>query len=159
MVALIEFLFTLGPWNWLLLAALLFVLETLVPGVYFVWFGTAAMTIGGLLLAGGALAPDATAAIGWQLQVIAFALLSVATIFVFRMFAGDASDPSDAPNLNARASQYIGRIVTVAEAISNGRGKVRVGDTLWVAEGPDAEAGARVRITGVDGTVLRVEAA
>ena len=105
MVALIEFLFTLGPWNWLLLAALLFVLETLVPGVYFVWFGTAAMTIGGLLLAGGALAPDATAAIGWQLQVIAFALLSVATIFVFRMFAGDASDPSDAPNLNARASR------------------------------------------------------
>lgn len=159
MAAVLDYLVTLGPWNWVILAAFLFILETIIPGVHFVWFGTAAMTIGAVLLAGSGLAPEATAAIGWQVQVIAFALLSVATIFFFRQFAGDGAQPSDAPHLNVRASQYIGRIVTVAEPITGGRGKVRVGDTLWVAEGVDAEAGARVRVTGVDGTVLKVEAA
>lgn len=153
----VDFLATIGPWNWVLLAAVLFVLETIVPGVHFVWFGASAMAVGALLLLAGAVAPGLVAAIGWPAQVIAFALLSVATIFVIKQFAGDASEETDAPHLNVRGSQYVGRVVTVAEAITSGRGKVRVGDTLWVAEGDDAAAGARVRITGVDGTVLRVE--
>jgi membrane protein implicated in regulation of membrane protease activity len=45
----------------------------------------------------------------------------------------------------------------VEQAIENGRGKVRVGDTLWSAEGPDAPAGTRVTVTGTRGTVLVVE--
>jgi membrane protein implicated in regulation of membrane protease activity len=45
----------------------------------------------------------------------------------------------------------------VEEAISGGRGKVRVGDTVWPAQGSDAAKGARVKITGNSGTVLIVE--
>ncbi len=48
-------------------------------------------------------------------------------------------------------------IVRVEEAIEHGRGKVRVGDTLWTAEGPDAPAGAQVRVASAQGTLLRVE--
>ena len=55
-----------------------------------------------------------------------------------------------------RGAQYIGRIVIVEEAIRNGRGKVRVGDTIWAAEGEDAATGAKVEVTGVNGTVLVV---
>jgi membrane protein implicated in regulation of membrane protease activity len=44
----------------------------------------------------------------------------------------------------------------VEQAIENGRGRVRVGDTLWSAEGPDAPAGTRVTVTGSKGTVLVV---
>jgi membrane protein implicated in regulation of membrane protease activity len=47
----------------------------------------------------------------------------------------------------------------VEEPIVHGRGKVRIGDTLWMAEGPDAPAGAEVRVTAAQGAVLRVELA
>ena len=47
----------------------------------------------------------------------------------------------------------------VEQAIQNGRGKVRVGDTVWQAEGPDVPAGASVKVTAAKGTVLVVERA
>ena len=43
------------------------------------------------------------------------------------------------------------------EIFEAGGGKVRLDDTLWMANGPDLEAGAEVTVVGVDGTVLRVE--
>jgi membrane protein implicated in regulation of membrane protease activity len=45
----------------------------------------------------------------------------------------------------------------VEQAIQNGRGKVRVGDTLWPAEGADMPAGAEVKVIAAKATVLVVE--
>lgn len=136
-----------GAWLWFALASLLIVLETLVPGVHFLWFGMAAGVVGVLAL---------TVPISWPWQIIAFALISVASVFWVRRYArADAAD-SDEPELNVRAAQYIGRNVEVVDAIRNGRGKVRVGDTVWVAEGEDVPQGTEVRVTGVNGTVLVV---
>ena len=39
-------LFTLGPWNWMILAAILFVLEVMSPGIFLMWFGMAAAVTG-----------------------------------------------------------------------------------------------------------------
>ncbi len=64
---------------------------------------------------------------------------------------------SDQPDLNARAAQLVGRLAIVAEPIENGRGKVRIGDTLWPAEGPNAVSGAEVEIVGAHGTALVVD--
>jgi membrane protein implicated in regulation of membrane protease activity len=138
----------LGPWNWFILAVFLFALETVIPGVHFLWFGVAAVLIGLL-----ALATD----IAWQWQLIAFAIIAVATVFLVRRYARPDATLSDLPDLNVRGAQYIGRTVTVEEPIRSGRGKVRVGDTVWQAEGPDSAAGSRVRVTSVNGTVLVVE--
>jgi membrane protein implicated in regulation of membrane protease activity len=44
-------------------------------------------------------------------------------------------------------------------AIENGAGRVRVGDGVWNARGPDAPAGASVVIVAADGTCLTVELA
>jgi hypothetical protein len=148
----------LGPWLWLILAVLLMALETVVPGVHFLWFGMAASVTGVIALALGSFAPATAAAFTWPLQVILFALLSFATVFVVRRWARAEQADSDLPDLNVRAQQYVGRAFVVAEPISGGRGKVKVGDTLWQAEGPDAPAGAQVRVTGTRGTVLTVEA-
>ncbi len=145
---LTEFFWSLGAWSWFIVAVALFVLETLVPGVHFVWFGLAAVIVGIL-----GLAVD----IPWEWQLIAFAIISCITVFFVRRYAGPEMAISDEPGLNLRAGQYVGRVVTVAEAIADGRGKVRVGDTLWPAQGLDAPQGARVRITGTHGTVLLVE--
>jgi membrane protein implicated in regulation of membrane protease activity len=65
---------------------------------------------------------------------------------------------SSEPDLNRRGDQLIGQVVMVVEAIPRGsRGSVRAADTVWAAEGAEAPAGARVRITGCKGTVLVVE--
>lgn len=139
-----------GPWNWFILAVLLFILETMVPGVHFLWFGVAAVIVGGLALATG---------IAWQFQIIAFGVLAVLTVFVVRKYVRPDVTRSDQPDLNERGQQYVGRSLVVEQAIQNGRGKVRVGDTLWQAEGPDAPAGARVTVKAANGTVLVVERA
>jgi inner membrane protein len=147
---LMDLLYSLGPWNWLIVAVVLLMLETVIPGVHFLWFGIAAAVIGALALSTG---------IVWQWQVLAFVLLSVAALFWVKRFARPDVAISDLPDLNVRGQQYVGRSLVVEQAIENGRGRVRVGDTLWSAEGPDAPAGARVRVTGTRGTVLVVERA
>ncbi len=64
---------------------------------------------------------------------------------------------SDHPDLNRRGLQLVGRTARVVDAISDGRGRIVVGDTLWTAEGPDAPSGARVRIVAERQGVLIVE--
>jgi inner membrane protein len=150
MQSLLASLYGLGPWNWFIVAAALLILETMIPGVHFLWFGLAAIVIGFLGLVTG---------IAWPWQMLAFALLSVATVFWVRKYARPDVAISDQPDLNVRGQQYVGRSLVVEQAIRNGRGKVRVGDTLWSVEGPDAPAGSSVTVTGAKGTVLVVELA
>jgi len=54
---------------------------------------------------------------------------------------------------------YIGQVFTLVEPISAGTGKIRVGDTVWLAQGRDAPAGGQVRVVGVNGAILQVEPA
>lgn len=147
---LLSFFTGFGAWNWFILGVLLFTLETVVPGVHFLWFGVAAVIVGGLALATG---------IAWPWQLIAFGILAVVTVFWVRKYVRPDVTKSDLPDLNVRGHQYIGRSLVVEQPIQNGRGKVRVGDTLWAAEGPDAPAGTRVTVTGARDTVLVVERA
>jgi membrane protein implicated in regulation of membrane protease activity len=81
----------------------------------------------------------------------------MATVFWLRRAMTSEQIASDVPGLNDRGHQFVGRSVTVEEAIEGGRGRVRIGDSLWAAEGPDAGQGARMKVTGVKGTVLVVE--
>jgi inner membrane protein len=139
-----------GPWNWFFLVVALFVLDTIIPGVHFLWFRLAAVGVGLLAFATG---------IGWPWQLVAFVIFSAIAALWVRKHAQASAVVSDAPDLNVRGQHYVGRSLLVEEAIACGRGKVRVGDTLWFAEGPDAPAGATVKVTGVRGTVLLVEGA
>lgn len=141
-------LYDLGPWNWLILAMVLLILETVIPGVHFLWFGIAAAIIGVLALWTG---------FAWPVQVLAFALLSVVVVFWVRRYVRPDVTISDLPDLNVRGQQYVGRSLVVEQAIQNGRGKVRLGDSLWSVEGPDTPVGSSVTVTGVRGTVLVVE--
>lgn len=147
-MSLMSFLSGLGPWNWLILALVLYALEAVVPGVNMVWFGTAALVVGGIVFA---------TEISWPWQLIIFAAISVATAFVVRKYARAHVNITDVPDLNVRSHQYVGREFVVAEAIKGGRGRVRVGDTLWQAEGEDVPAGTRVRVKDVHDAVLMVE--
>ena len=84
-------------------------------------------------------------------------ILLIADVLIDFVWASPAILKTDQPDLNRRSAQLVGRVAVVEEAIANGRGKVRIGDTLWMAEGPDVPAGADVRVTAARGAALEVE--
>lgn len=111
----------------------------------------------GLCLAGGAQVWRGSGASWWLVAGgVAILVLDIVIDFVW---AHPSVSRSDQPDLNRRGAQYIGRTVLLEEAIVAGRGKVRLGDTLWPVEGADAPAGRQVKVTAVRGTVLVVEPA
>ena len=93
---------------------------------------------------------------GWPLIASGLVLVILDVVIDF-VLADPRFLASDDPDLNRRGLELIGRSASVAEAIVDGRGKIAIGDTLWLAEGPDLATGVAVRIVGVHGTLLRVE--
>ena len=136
-------------WHWWVLGIAFVILEIFSPAAFFLWMGIAAGVVGLLLL----LVPG----LSWEWQILAFALLSVASIALGRTYLKRNPIKTDQPTLNRRGEQYIGRQFTLDEPIVNGVGKLRVDDTSWKINGPECGAGTQVRVTGVDGVVLRVE--
>ncbi|MCB1787108.1 MAG: NfeD family protein [Chromatiaceae bacterium] len=136
-------------WHWWILALVLIIAETLLPGTFFLWMGISALLLGVLAW----LVP----VMGWELQLMLFAILSLVSIVGWRFWQRRHPDESEQPNLNRRGEQYLGRVLVLEKPIENGFGKVRVDDTLWRVRGADAAAGSRVRVTGVEGVVLTVE--
>jgi membrane protein implicated in regulation of membrane protease activity len=135
-------------WWWLLAAALLALVELVVPGIFSVWIAAAAALTGVAVMAFD---------LPLAFQLALFALLSIAAVyFGRRWYEGNPVDSAD-PMLNDRTARLLGQTVTVVSAIRGGEGRVKVGDSVWSARGPDAEEGARVRIVAAEGPCLRVE--
>src|SRR5690606_14573262 len=95
--------------------------------------------------------------IRWELQLVLFGVLSAVATLLWWKFGRSKYVKSEQPLLNQRAAQYIGHEFPLVEPIQGGRGKVVVGDTVWLVQGSDAPAGTRVRVVGVTGAVLQVE--
>lgn len=146
-----DFITHFNHWSWWILALALFVIELLAPGVFFLWLGLAAVVTGFIAL----LVPD----IGWQADFAIFAVLSVISALLGRRYWKSKADESADPTLNQRGVQYIGHTYTLQTAIENGHGRVTVADGSWIVVGPDLPSGAKVRVTGVEGAKLKVEAA
>jgi inner membrane protein len=94
----------------------------------------------------------------WGWPLVAFGgVLILLDLLIDYYWAHPSVSQSDEPELNRRGHQLIGRAAIVEEPIVHGRGKVRIGDSLWTAEGPDAARGATVRVAAVQHTVLVVD--
>jgi membrane protein implicated in regulation of membrane protease activity len=50
----------------------------------------------------------------------------------------------------------VGRVFTLEKPIVNGVGTVKIDDTVWRVQGPEAPAGSRVKIVDAEGASLRV---
>ena len=135
-------------WWWLLAAALLALVELMAPGIFSIWIAAAAAATGLAVMA---------LPLPLAFQLALFALLSMAAVYAGRRWYERNPVTSADPRLNDRTSRLIGTSVTVVAAIRGGEGRVRVGDGVWAARGPDAEEGARVRVVAAEGTCLRVE--
>jgi membrane protein implicated in regulation of membrane protease activity len=136
-------------WHWWVLAIVFVVLEIFSPAAFFLWMGVAAGVVGFVVLG--------LPAVNWEAQLLVFAAISVASIFLSRRYLDRHPIETDRPFLNRRGQQYVGRTFTLQVPIVNGYGKIHVDDSIWKACGDDAEVGSKVRVTGVDGVVLQVE--
>jgi inner membrane protein len=141
-------------WFWLSIGLGLAAIEMIAPGFFLMWLGAAAIIVG-LMTWGIENTWGFTPSLPFQVAL--FAVISVLTVYAGKRFFAQNPIESDDPLLNDRGARLTGEIVTVTEAISDGRGRVRVGDTEWSARGTDAAVGARVRVAGADGAVLLVE--
>ncbi len=134
---------------WLIAALLLGGAELVVPGVFLVFLAFAAAVVGVFTL----LFPDLPL---WG-QLVGFTAWSVIAVLVGKRWYSDTRPESSDPLLNDRVARLLGEVVTVTQAIDGGRGRVRVAEGEWIAIGPDAPAGARVRVTGARDSALTVE--
>jgi inner membrane protein len=134
----------LGPaWAWVLAGLVLMGGELLLPGIFLVWLGLAALLTGAVEAAFG---PP------WQVEVPLFAVLALALVA-----AASRLNRPRPPHLNRGAHRLIGREGVLDAPLADGQGRLRLDDTVWRVTGPDVAAGTRVRVTGVEGTRLLVD--
>lgn len=136
-------------WHWLSLGFVMLLLEVMTGGGLLLWLGIAALVTGAIVVVFSSLS--------MPLQLILFSLAAIAASVLWWFFWHKKPMTSDQPTLNRRSEQYIGRIFTLETDIVNGRGKVKVGDTLWRVLGDDMAVGTKVKVTSVDGVLLHVE--
>lgn len=140
-------------WHWFVIAIVLITIE-LFTGSLFVFFVAVAAAIVGVMA--WAL-PD----MPWTTEFIIWSVLSLASVIGWHYYR-KAHPPKDTdqPSLNRRGSQYVGRVFTLDEPIVNGIGKIKVDDSTWkVVSESDMKKGEKVKVSALDGVVLKVEKA
>jgi hypothetical protein len=135
-------------WHWWILAVVLVIIEILAPTFFAMWMAIAAFITG--------LALYFFPSMAWEYQVFMFAILSVTSIVVWRQYYTKNPIETDEPLLNRRGEQYVGRVITLKDPIIDGFGKIKIDDSTWKIEGPDCNAGTKVKITAVHNVIFRV---
>ena len=149
MIELVTFMGNNIAMIWLILGLLLLVGEMVVPGIYLLWLGGAAVLTASFTYFAG----DLT----FLTSVIVFVGTSVAAILLANRTAYAKAQIPGEGIVNLRGNQHVGRRYEVVEAIKNGRGRIKVGDSQWSAEGPDCAVGEMVEVVSVDGACMLVE--
>ena len=139
--------FALQWWHWCVTGLMLVVVEMLVPGVFLLWIGIGAAATGVIVAL--------TGIASWEIQSLVFIPLCFASLYLGKKYIRKATS-SDDSTLNRRLASYVGKGAEVAQAIVNGKGRIRLGDTLWIAQGEDCPEGTRVIVTAVEGSELLV---
>lgn len=137
-------------WPWFGLAITLVIIELVISTNFFlIWLGIAACLTG--------LAKWLVPWLLWQHQVSLFSVISILSIAFWRYYLKKQLLYKTTITLNQKSQQLIGQNYILVEPILNGRGKIKIGDTVWSVKGPDLEKGSTVQVVGMEGTVLKVK--
>ena len=144
--------FVFNHWFWFVLSLVLLGLEMALPGVIFMWLAFASIVVGGVVFF--------DPSISWEVQFIIFSVLGIVSVYAGRTYLRKNPIVSEDENLNDRGARYVGKKYTLERELTNGEGKIRIGDSLWLVRGNfESEVGTTVRVVGSDGVVLIVEPA
>lgn len=136
-------------WHWWVLAVFLLALEILAPGFFFLWLSVAGLVVGTILL----IIPSTSL----DVQILIFSLISIVSVLLWRKYGYKNDTETDHPLLNKRGAQYIGRTFSLIEPIKNGRGKIKVDDSIWTVLGEDCAMETQVEVTEIEGTLFKVK--
>jgi membrane protein implicated in regulation of membrane protease activity len=144
---------TTGVVFWVVLALVLFALETVTVAFIGIYLGVGALCAAVVAALDGAL---------W-LQLVVFAVVSAGTLYLTRpalrsRFVNAPLIPSNVPALVGRQ----GVVVIAIPAGTGGRGQVKVGTEDWSARSTDErsiEVGATVEVVAVEGVAVIVRVA
>lgn len=139
---------TMNPWTWAIGALAIAVLEIFIPGNYLIWIAA-----GAAITALASFAFDLPLTTQSVIFIVASSAACIAGYFVYQKLITPRA--GNAP-LNQRELEMVGTHGTIFEAIVNGQGKVSLGDSVWLAEGPDMPIGAAVVVTALRGTMVIV---
>lgn len=149
---IIAWLWNLDFWHWWAIGIALISLEAFIFSTFLLWPGISALVMGFIVL----VAPD----MDWKFQVGLFAVLSVLTSIAWQKWQKNNPPKSDHPNLNVRGASFIGRRVTLAEPLANGRGRLEIGDGWWTVSsvnGANIDAGVDVEVVEAKGGTLTIK--
>ena len=142
------------PWHWLGLALILIGLEMMFGTYDLLWLSAAAFITAAFVV----VAPEGFN--GWQSHLVVFSLAGVALVVLGRTaFSGLRKAKTDRPNLNQRGKSLVGKHAVAVTDFSAGQGRMKIGDTTWMAVSDESAGiltGTEVKVTDVDGTVLKV---
>jgi membrane protein implicated in regulation of membrane protease activity len=145
----------LTVFHWLGIGIILLTLEVAVGTFDLLWVAVAAFVTAAFAL----VMPEPIGA--WQGQLVCFGLTGTAFVSAGRtLFKGLRKTTSTHPNLNDRLAKMVGQKGEAETGFENGKGKVKLGDTVWLAEQSDETViveGDQVVVSGYDGTTLRVK--
>lgn len=135
-------------WWWAIAGAVVLILEVLAPGFFLMFIGGAAVVTGMVTLA---------LDLSLAAQLILFVIASAVAVIAGKRYYGEQGVDNLATGINDPASRFAGKSGTVIDPVDAHGGRVRIGDSEWIARGGPAAAGERVLVVEVDGSCLIVE--
>ncbi len=147
---MLDFLTTMGPWQWLTAAGILLLCELFLPSGFFLGMAAAATSVGLTLFVWD---------LDWQVQFAAFGMLAVVfTVLYWKFFKPFNQAQDGQQKLNDRSAQQTGRIAVIIEDPQTRIQKAQLGDTLWAFEcSAHLNTGDKVRVLSAEGMSLIVE--
>ncbi|MEO1494234.1 MAG: NfeD family protein [Pseudomonadota bacterium] len=145
------FLDGISPWWWVAGALVLAIIEVLTFSFFLIWPGLAALAVAILMW----MFPEMSGT--WQ--ILLFSVLSVIFTVAGRHFVMTNKPVSEAPGLNQRSAQLVGRKAAVIDGFAGGGlGNVEVDGVRWrarMAQGAERPApGDVLEVVEADGMTL-----
>jgi membrane protein implicated in regulation of membrane protease activity len=139
----------IGALAWLVIGIALCAAETLAPGVFLVWIGASAAIVGVFAY---------WMPIHFKWQLLMFGALVVVLVLIGRRVYQSIDAKRGPLSLTRSAQALVGEDFLLDEAIVDGYGSIRVGESSWRVAGADCPSGAKVRVVAIeDDSLLRVE--
>ena len=134
--------------SWIILGLILLVGEIIIPGVFLLWFGLAALILAGLC---------ALFAIPLTLSWIIYGILAIILSYLWWKYQTkrDKTDTENI-NLNQRAQRLVGQVGRVTQ-FDHGFGRARFGDSTWKIQGENLVENDQVIVISTQGITLTVK--
>ncbi|MDG6896294.1 NfeD family protein [Volucribacter amazonae] len=145
-----QWLSTWSIWHWLILGFILLIGEIIIPGIFLLWWGLAALTLAAVVF----LFPQ----LGLPTAFILYAILAIALSLIWWKIQHnkDRQDQSQT-HLNQRDHLMLNKIGIVQSIQANGIGRGHFGDTTWRIKGQHLQQGDSIKVIKVEGITLFVQ--